>query len=44
MNRHRGRHRAAATHHSTLRMRPGTQRRRVLHGLRSLLGGARPGW
>ncbi|MFP5069225.1 hypothetical protein ACLFMI_06120 [Pseudonocardia nantongensis] len=45
MTRHRGRHRAAApTHHSTLRMRPITQRRSRLDVLRALLAGSRPGW
>ncbi|MEQ3554932.1 hypothetical protein WIS52_31085 [Pseudonocardia nematodicida] len=50
MTRHRGRHRATATHpatathHSVLRMRPITHRRRVLDGLRALLAGTRPGW
>ncbi|WP_344027481.1 hypothetical protein [Pseudonocardia kongjuensis] len=44
MTRRRGRHRAAETHHSTLRMRPNTQRRRRLESLRNLLVGTRPGW
>ena len=43
MSRHRGRHRATATHHSTLLMRPITHRRRMLDGLRNLLAGSRPG-
>ncbi|OLM11256.1 MULTISPECIES: hypothetical protein [unclassified Pseudonocardia] len=44
MGRHRGRHRADRMHHSTLRMKPITLRRRRLESLRTLLAGARPGW
>ncbi|WP_257785252.1 hypothetical protein [Pseudonocardia sp. HH130630-07] len=44
MSRRRGRHRTTETHHSTLRMRPVTQRRRRLDGLRNLIAAARPGW